>query len=81
MAEAPKPPKKTSKGEPPLEIETSANLNKSNEGDLAPMSFKVAKEFKKDFRAESLEEELSMTEFLKKIFEQYKKIKYGNIEL
>ena len=80
MAEAPKPPKKTttSKGNPPAEIETSANLNKANEGDLVPLNFKITKEFKKDFRNEALEEEITMTEFLKKIFDHYKKTKYGN---
>lgn len=81
MADAPKPPKKTSKGNPPAEIESSANLHKANEGDLVALSFKIPKEFKKAFRGEALEEEASMTDFLKKIFDHYKRSKYGNTEL
>lgn len=81
MAETPKPPKKNSKGNPPTESQPSANLNKANEGDYVPLSFKVSKEFKKAFRGEALEEEISMTDFLKKVFDQYKRSKYGNTEL
>lgn len=81
MAETPKPPKKLTKGTPPPEIETSANLSKSNEGDFVPLSFKVSKEFKKAFRAEALEQEISMTDFLKNLFDTYKRSKYGNTEL
>jgi hypothetical protein len=83
MAEAPKPPtKKTlSKGTPPAELEMSANLQKANEGDAAQLTFKVSKEFKKDFRGVAFEEEISMTDLLKKCFELYQKHKYGNTEL
>lgn len=74
MAQTPPPPpnKKTTKGTPPLEITASSNLNKSNEGDLVPMNFKVTKEFKKEFRSEAMELEITMTDLLKKMFEQYK---------
>lgn len=77
MAEIPKPVRKVqSKGVPPTELESSANLNKANEGDLVPLTFKVPKEFKKDFRGVAFEEETSMVDLLKKCFQQYKQSKY-----
>jgi hypothetical protein len=78
MAEVPTPPRKSnSKGTPPLEIEASANLKKSNEEDLLPLTFKVSKSFKKEFRGIAFEEEISMTELLKKSFQLYKEVKHG----
>lgn len=77
MAVIQRPQRSAGKGLPPSEIERSSNLAKSNDGDTIHLTFKVPKEFKKDFRGQAYEEEISMTDLLKKCFALYREAKGG----
>lgn len=63
---------KRRKGTPPKEEEASRNLTKPSNQELKPLNFKVAAEFKKDFKLYALEHDISMVELLQRAFKFYK---------
>lgn len=75
MAEIPKKPKKSGKGAPPPSVETKGNLTSPGDGELVNLSFKVAPEFRKEFRIFAAENDLSHVDLLKESFKAFKEIK------
>lgn len=64
--------KKKGKGEPPPENRPSANLKKSNPGELKPMNFSVPAEFRKEYKRFAVDNDMTMVELLSTSFSYYK---------
>ncbi len=71
MAEIPSPPGRGTKGAPPSSIETD-NLDTPDNSALVPMNFKVAREFRIDFKTYASQLGISMKELLERSFQEYK---------
>jgi hypothetical protein len=61
---APPPQGKSRKGQPPSITETVGNLNKPEPAGLAPLNFKVAQDFKREFKTYAAQNGVSMTDLL-----------------
>jgi len=73
MAKIPSPKNnKKTKGTPPKEIISSENLHKPASGQKVALNFLVDTEFRKSLKAYALENDMSMVNLLKKMFEFYK---------
>jgi len=72
MAKIPAPKKlKSSKGQPPKEKNSSKNLEKRPKIERVALNFSVDADFRKALKSAALEEEISMVELLKKMFDFY----------
>jgi len=72
MAKIPAPKKlKSSKGQPPKEENSSNNLEKKPKKERVALNFSVDADFRKALKSVALEEEISMVELLKKMFDLY----------
>jgi hypothetical protein len=65
-------PKRTTKGTPPPEEKPSNNLTKTASGATVPLNFKVAPEFRREFKTFAAMHDISMVELLEKCFDHYK---------
>ena len=72
------PPKRTTKGQPPLRAvptdttKAPANLDKPEPLKGATLNFKVTAEFKRDFQIEAATHGMKLQEFLEALFENWK---------
>lgn len=73
MATKPPPPpkKKSTKGEPPKSSEMRSNLTKPEPAKLVDLNFKVAADFRKDFKIAAATQGLKQVELLQSIFEYW----------
>ena len=71
MAEVP-PPKRGTKGTPPASAEIMNNLSMPETNDLVPLNFKVAREFRIEFKTYASRLGISMKELLERSFQEYK---------
>jgi hypothetical protein len=70
---APPPTKpKGTKGSP-VHIEPSANLSKKGAAEGVLINFRVSPEFRREFKAEAVDKDISMTELLYRAYDLYKK--------
>ena len=67
MAKAP-PPKKTRKGAPPSPEKTLGNLEKPELAALAPLNFKVPRDFRREFKTYASQHDMKMVELLQEGF-------------
>lgn len=73
MAKIPKPKNtKRTKGTPPKETISSENLHKPTSEQKVALNFLVASDFRKSLKAYALENDVSMVELLRRMFEFYK---------
>lgn len=63
---------KRRKGSPPKEEAASRNLTKPTNEELKPLNFKVAANFKKEFKQYAFDHDITMVDLLQKAFEHYK---------
>jgi len=67
MAKVP-PPKRSTKGAPPVATLAVNNLDKPEGGSLKPLNFKVSSEFHREFKAYAATHGISMVELLREGF-------------
>ena len=69
-----KPPKRRRKGEPtpPVESDSTRNLEKKNTGERENLNLKVPAEFKREFKAYCGENGFSMVWFLQEAYKRHK---------
>ena len=63
---------KRTKGTPPKETISSENLHKPGTGEKAALNFLVDVEFRKSLKAYALENDMTMVDLLKKMYDFYK---------
>ncbi len=66
------PRKKTTKGKPPKETVSSENLHKPSHEKKVALNFLVEADFRKALKTYALEQDMSMVQLLRTMFEFYK---------
>lgn len=72
---APPPPKPNNTKGTAEKIEPSANLSKKAAAEDVLINFRVSPEFRREFKAEAVDKDISMTELLYRAYALYKKSK------
>lgn len=70
MAKIKNPPKRSTKGNPP--VESGSNLDRKNSQDLVNLNFKMTLEFRREFKGYANDRDITIKELLQRCFEFYK---------
>lgn len=72
MADINKPNKRKGKGQPPIEVEPTRNLEKKSDSEVVNLNFKVPLSFKKEFKSYCSEIDMDMKQVLMMFYTKHR---------